>query len=84
MVIRMHELSVLSQAVKTVNQIAVQHHIPSVKFITLEVGSESTYVPLFFHKLYPVAIEHFPLLHGSKLQTVTVPGKGLTIKEIGY
>jgi len=80
----MHELSVLSQAVKTVSEIAKQHKIQSIKFITLEVGNESTYVPLFFHKLYPVAIEHFPVLHGSELKTVTVSGKGLTIKEIGY
>ena len=80
----MHELSVLSQAVKTVSGIAKQHNIQSIKFVTLEVGSESTYVPLFFHKLYPIAIEHFPVLHGSELKTVTVAGKGLTIKEIGY
>lgn len=80
----MHELSVLSHTVKTVSEIAKKNNIKSIKFVTLEVGSESTYVPMFFHKLYPVAIEHFPVLHGSELKTVTVAGKGLTIKEIGY
>lgn len=80
----MHELGVLRHTVKTVSEIARKNNIKSIKFVTLEVGSESTYVPMFFHKLYPVAIEHFPVLHGSELKTVTVAGRGLTIKEIGY
>lgn len=80
----MHELGVLRHTVKTVSEIARKNNIKSIKFVTLEVGSESTYVPMFFHKLYPVAIEHFPVLQGSQLKTVTVPGRGLTIKEIGY
>lgn len=80
----MHELGVLRQAVKTVNEIAQKNHIDQVKFITLEVGIDSTYVPVFFEKLFPVATEHFPILQKATLNIATVPGKGLTIKEIGY
>lgn len=80
----MHELGVLCHAVKTVSDIAVKNGIKHIKHMTLEVGNESSFVPVFFEKLFPAAIENFPLLKGAKLKLVTAPGKGLVIKEIGY
>ena len=80
----MHELGVLRHVVKTVNQIAVKNDIERVKFITLEVGKESTYVLSFFMKLFPVATDSFPILQTAELRISSVSGKGLTIKEIGY
>ncbi len=80
----MHELGVLMEAVKMVNKIAVQNKIQSVKHVTLEVGEESTYVPMYFRKLFPVAIDKFPILKDAELKIEMVPGKGLQIKDIGY
>ena len=80
----MHELGVLKTAINTVSATAAQHNIQRIKFITLEVGADSTYVPTFMEKLYPVAIDGIPLFQDSQLKLVTVPGKGLVIKEIGY
>ena len=80
----MHELGVLCHAVKTVSDIAEKNNIEKIKFMTLEVGTESSFVPAFFEKLFPAAIENFPLLKDAELRIQTVSGKGLIIKEIGY
>ena len=69
---------------KTVSGIAEKNRIASVKVITLEVGAQSTYVPTYLTKLYPVAADPYPALRNAELRIVTVLGKGLTIKEIGY
>lgn len=80
----MHELGVLIQAVKTVDQIAKKNKIKKVKHITLEVGEESGYVPVFLTKLFPVAVEHFPVMQETKLKIEMVPGRKLQIKDLGY
>ena len=80
----MHELGVLHQIVKTVTAIAKQNRIRRIKHITLEVGQVSGYVPAYLSKLFPVAVDAHPLLRDAQLRLETVPGKGLSIKEIGY
>ena len=80
----MHELGVLRHIMKTVGGIAEQNRIASVKFITLEVGTESTYVPAYLTKLFPVAADPYPPLRNAELRIIGVSGRGLTIKEIGY
>ncbi len=80
----MHELGVLRNAIRTVSNVAEQNHIQRIQFITLEVGEQSSFVPAFFEKLYPAAIDSLPLFADSELKLVSVPGTGLVIKEIGY
>ncbi len=80
----MHELGVLVEAVKTVDRIARENKIKRIKHMTLEVGDDSGYVPLFFEKLFPIAIEQFPVMKKAQLRIEKAPGKGLLIKEIGY
>ena len=80
----MHELGVLCQVVKKVSAIAEENKIPAIKHITLEVGTESTFVPVFLEKLFPVATDGMDLFKNSELRLSMVPGKNLIIKEIGY
>ena len=80
----MHELGVLLQAVRTVTAAARKNNITVIKHMTLEVGEESTFVPAFFEKLWPVAIDNFPVMAGAQLRIEMAPGTGLIIKEIGY
>ena len=80
----MHELGVLLQAVKTANRIAEENKIKRIKQMTLEIGEESGFVPVFFEKLFPVAIENFPVMADAELHMEMAAGKGLKIKEIGY
>ena len=80
----MHELGVLHQVVKTVGRIAEENKIRRIKHITLEVGDTSGFVPQYLTKLFPVAVDASPVLKKAQLRLETVPGKGLSIKEIGY
>ncbi|MBQ6878296.1 MAG: hydrogenase maturation nickel metallochaperone HypA [Oscillospiraceae bacterium] len=80
----MHELGVLCQVVKKVSAVAEENGISAIKHITLEVGTESTFVPVFLEKLFPVATDSLSLFKGSALKLLMVPGRNLVIKEIGY
>ena len=80
----MHELGVLFQTVKTVDRIAAEHKIKRIKHITLEVGTESTFVPAYLEKLFPLAVDRSPVIHDAKLRIRMVPGNSLVIGEIGY
>ena len=80
----MHELGVLFQTVKTVERIAAEHKIKRIKHITLEVGTESTFVPAYLEKLFPLAVDRSPVNRIAQLRIRMVPGKNLVIGEIGY
>ena len=80
----MHELGVLRYVVKTVAQVAKENKIEQIKFITLEVGTESSYVPYYLNKLFPIAIQYYPEIGTPELKLEQVPGRGLQIKELGY
>ena len=80
----MHELGVLYHIVKTVGAIAEKNRISRIRHVTLEVGDTSGFVPQYLTKLFPVAVDASPVLKKAQLRLETVPGKGLSIKEIGY
>lgn len=80
----MHELGVLRHIVKTVDKVAEENKIKCVKHITLEVGEESGYLPYFLEKLFPVAVEYYPRMGKAELKLLSVPGRGLQIKDFGY
>lgn len=82
--ISLHELGVLCQVVKKVAKVAEENKISAIKHITLEVGTESTFVPVFLEKLFPVATDGLSLFKNSELRLNMVPGKNLVIKDIGY
>lgn len=80
----MHELGILTQALKRVQRAADEKGISKVKYITLEVGDSSGYVCAYFMKLHPAARDMFPALRSSELHLVTVPGRTLRIKDMAY
>ena len=80
----MHELGVLTQALKRVQRAADEKNIKSIKTVVLEIGETSSFVPAYFARLYPAARELFPATAQSELRMLMVPGPGLRIKEISY
>ena len=79
----MHELGVLCQAVRLVEKKAAASGVNEVKYMTLEVGQDSGYVPVFFEKLFPVAVDNIPLLKNAQLIVQSVPGRGLVVRDFG-
>ena len=80
----MHELGVLSYAIKTVDGVAEKNGVDKVKFITLDVGEESGFVPDYLFKLFPVAIDGRERFKDAELKVYIVSGRGRVIKEIVY
>lgn len=80
----MHELGVLKQIVRTVLRIAEENKIEKIRFVTIEVGTESTFVPMYLRKLYPVAIDQISVMKDCELKILMVEGRGLKIRDIGY
>lgn len=80
----MHELGVLRYVVMTVAKLAKENKISEIKFITLEVGEESSYVPHYLEKLFPTALRFHPEIGVPELKLIQVVGNKLQIKEFGY
>lgn len=80
----MHELGVLRYVVMTVAKLAKENKISEIKFITLEVGEESSYVPHYLKKLFPTALRFHPEIGVPELKLIQVVGNKLQIKEFGY
>jgi len=73
----MHEIGVLTQAVKLVEQIALENQISRVKIITLEVGELTGYLPVFFEKYFPIVTEGMPVMEHAELHIQIVSGEAL-------
>lgn len=76
----MHEISVLQKAVDLAEQTAIDNHISRISCLTLEVGELSGYVPVFFHKYFPVATENKPVFDGAELKIISAPGEALCME----
>lgn len=71
----MHELGVIIEVVKTVEQFALQNNITTIESLTLQVGELSSMVPKYIEELYPIAVEK-TMLENSKLIIEMLPGIG--------
>ncbi len=73
----MHEIGVLNEVLKTAEAAAAENNISSIKFISLEVGELSGYLPVFFEKYFPVLIEDKPIFENCELKMTIERGEGL-------
>ena len=80
----MHELGILRHVVKTVSRISQLNEIEKVRYITLEVGKTSGFVPYYLNKLFPIATDAYSIMRDAVLRIEMVDGDGLVIKDIGY
>ena len=80
----MHELGILTHALRQVARIATSHRIRMVKSITLEIGEQSGVVIPYLRKLYPAAVAQFSILREAELNIILCHGKKMTIKDIRY
>ena len=73
----MHEIGVLTKAVDLVEGVAKDNGLDRVRYITLEIGELTGYVPLFFEKYFPIVTEGRPLFQDTELRIQTVRGQAL-------
>lgn len=73
----MHEIGALHKAVKLVDRIARENKVQKVKYITLEIGELSGFLPVFFEKYFPVVAEEFPVVKDAELKMNIIKGQAL-------
>lgn len=72
----MHEIGVMIEVVKTVENFAKQNGVTKVQTLVLQIGELSTVVPRYIEACYPAAIEG-TLLENTQLQIDILPGNAI-------
>ncbi len=70
----MHELSVLIEVVRIVEELAEQQDIEKVGAIVLQIGELSSVVPKFMEDYFPYVIDDKPRFKDTKLEIEILPG----------
>lgn len=69
----MHELSILVEVVRVVEEQANRQEIDKIAAIVLQVGELSAVVPLFMQEYFPNVIDGNPLFEDAVLEIETIP-----------
>ena len=73
----MHEIGVLNEAVKMAESVGKANNISKIKYLSLEIGELTGYLPIFFEKYFPVVVADKPLFDGAELRLSIVKGQAL-------
>jgi hydrogenase nickel incorporation protein HypA/HybF len=77
----MHELGIVIEIVKTVEDFAQKNHLSKVDTIILQIGKMAPVVPQYIEQCYPAAVDGTSM-ENTKLIIETLSGKEFMIKEI--
>lgn len=69
----LHELSIVTYAMKQVEEIAVKNDLTKIDSVTLEFGEVSGIVPEYLVDCWDWYAKKEPLFHGSRLICETIP-----------
>lgn len=72
----MHELGIMMEVIKRVEQVAKANGVEKVDTIVLQVGEIASVIPRFLEECFPVAV-HKSILQGSHLTIECIPANGL-------
>jgi hydrogenase nickel incorporation protein HypA/HybF len=71
-----HELGVVIEVVKTVDDFARQNNVQQIETLVLQIGELSSMIPKYIEDCFPMAIEG-TILQNSKLKIEILPGNAL-------
>lgn len=72
----MHELGVMMEVLKVVEQCAEENGVTKVETLVLQIGELSSVLPEFIEELYPIVAEG-TILENTKLEIEVLPGNAL-------
>ena len=72
----MHEIGVLFEIVKSVEQFANENDVEKIEKLVLQIGELSSMIPKYLKNLYPAAVEG-TILDRSQLEIEVLPANGL-------
>ena len=71
----MHELGIVYEVIKVVDNFVKENDIKKVEKIVLEIGQLSQAIPRFIEECYPAAVDGTPY-ETTKLEIETIPAEG--------
>ena len=71
----MHELSLLVEVIKMVEEVVAENKIEKLAAIVLQVGEVSTVIPSFMEEYFPVVTLDKPFFKDTKLEIEIIPGE---------
>ncbi|MBN2652619.1 MAG: hydrogenase maturation nickel metallochaperone HypA [Spirochaetales bacterium] len=75
----MHELGILVEVVKTVEDFARKNNLEKIDTLVLQIGELSEIVPQYIKECYPAAVDG-TMLDGTNLRVDILPGNGICQK----
>ena len=72
----MHELGIVMEIVRVVENIAKEQNITQVDSVVLQIGELSPVVPKFIEECFPAAIDG-TFMENTKLKIEIMPGNGM-------
>lgn len=75
----MHELGVVIEVIKTVENFAAQNSLTKVETVVLQIGELSSMIPKYIEACYPAAVDG-TMLQNTKLKIEVLPGNGMCRK----
>lgn len=72
----MHELGVVIEVVKTVENLAKRNGLKKIDTLVLQIGELSPMIPRYVEACYPVAVDG-TMLQDTKLKIEVLPGNAL-------
>lgn len=75
----MHEIGVMIEVVKTVENFAKKNGVTKVQTIVLQIGELSSMIPRYIEACYPAAVDG-TILQETKLEIQILPGNAICKK----
>ena len=75
----MHELGVVIEVVKTVENFAKKNEVTKIDTLVLQIGELSSMIPRYIQACYPAAVDG-TLLQDAKLEIEILPGNAICQK----
>lgn len=72
----MHELGVVIEVIKTVENFALKNRLTNINTVVLQIGELSSMIPRYIEALYPAAVEG-TLLQETQLRIEILPGNAI-------
>jgi hydrogenase nickel incorporation protein HypA/HybF len=69
----MHELGVVIEVIKTVEQFAAENGVTKIDTVVLQIGELSSIIPQYVHSVYPAAVDG-TAMQDTKLKIEILPG----------
>lgn len=75
----MHEVGVVIEIVKTVEDLAIKNGLTKIDTLVLQIGELSAMIPKYIEACYPMAVDG-TMLQDTKLKIEILPGNGICKK----